>query len=86
MATRLLTLLVWVLLASSAMFWGLRALAGPVPLPQGVRTSVQTVATTGTLERVLGAAPVAAAQDEEEPAAPEQSRFVLLGVVAPQGR
>ena len=85
MTTRLLTFLIWGLVAASAAFWTLRALARPAPVPEGVRTPLMRVAQTGPLAPVLGEEPVADAAEDEEAQPEAASRFQLLGVVAPPG-
>lgn len=83
MQTRLLTFGVWALVAASALFWGLRLFVTPTALPTQARLPAQRVALASDLQRVLGASPVAKA--DEPAAAPGADRFHLLGVVWPRG-
>jgi len=76
MFARLSAFLVWALLAACLVFWSLQLLSEPL------HASAQPVAAAPLpqvgLERLFGAEPQVAA------AAPEQQRFVLLGVVSPR--
>lgn len=83
MQARLSAFLVWALVAAGVMFWALRLIARPAPLPSNVLAVDSRVAAGGDFVRMFGAAPVA------ESAAPapiaQNSRFKLLGVLAPAG-
>lgn len=83
MLSRLLTLLVWALVAGSAVFWGARLLAQPAAVPAHATVAVLRVAPSGDLSRLFGAAPPPAAPVVvAAPPPPESSRFQLIGVVA----
>jgi general secretion pathway protein C len=83
MSVRIAALLVWALAAASAVFWGLRAFSATKPVPPGAAAAPSaTIATGGPLNKVLGMTLVARAAEAEP--ADEDSRFRLLGVVAPR--
>ena len=80
MSSRLLSLLVWAAVAASAFYWGLRLLVKPIPVPGQALIASVAAPLGGDLSRLLGtppAQPLAAA-------APADSRFKLIGVVAPR--
>lgn len=84
MVPRLLALLVWALVAASAVFWGLRLFARAAPSP-AVATSELTAAAQGDLSRLLGAAVLPDDPEAIEAPAPAVSaRFRLTGVMAPR--
>lgn len=85
MFRRWVTLVLWALVAASAVAWGLRLFtqARAVP-PQAVVASAGPAAV-GDLSRLLGAdppPPAAAPAAEAAPPPPESSRFQLIGVAA----
>lgn len=85
MQARLSAFLVWALVAAGVVFWGLRLLAQPAPLPRHVQAIDTRVVASGDFARLFGTAQVA------QSAAPvvavaESSRFKLLGVLAPVAR
>jgi general secretion pathway protein C len=83
MSVRIAALLVWALAAASAVFWGLRAFSATKPIPPGAAAAPSaTIATGGPLNKVLGMTLVARAAEAEP--VDEDSRFRLLGVVAPR--
>jgi general secretion pathway protein C len=83
MPVRIAALLVWALAAASAVFWGARAFSAAKPIPPGAAVAPNvTVATGGPLNKVLGMTLVA--RTEEADPVDEDSRFRLLGVVAPR--
>jgi general secretion pathway protein C len=83
MSVRIAALLVWALAAASAVFWGARAFSAAKPIPPGAAVAPNaTVATSGPLNKVLGMTLVARAAEAEP--VDEDSRFRLLGVVAPR--
>ncbi len=82
MSSRLFALLVWALVAASAVFWGLRVLVQPSPAPDRVSPVAETLVARGELSRLLGAAPVVAVA--QAPVVAESSRFKLSGVMAPK--
>jgi len=76
----MMAFLVWALLACSAVFWSLQLFAKPLPTPADALAVREVSGPRADLSRLLGAAPVAAAQ-----AAPvADARFSLLGLVAPR--
>ena len=80
MSTRLLSLLIWALVAASAVYWGLRLFARPTPVPGSAVVAAAQTPAGGDLARLLGHPP-------DKPAAElvaADSRFRLLGVVAPR--
>ena len=82
MLARITAFIVWGLVAATAVFWGLRLLVRPQPAPAYALAVGDAAVMRGDLARLLGAAPVAAAN---APAAPElASRFKLIGVMAPR--
>ena len=78
----MLSLLIWALVAGCALFWGLRLFTRPQPVPGGAVVATAPVAATGELDRMLGAPPVQAVA--EAAAVQADSRFKLLGLVAPR--
>lgn len=82
MTSRLLSLFIWLLVAASAAYWGLRVLVKPQPVPGQAVVAAGPAAAVGDLSRLLGQAPV---QALAQPAlVATESRFRLLGVVAPR--
>ena len=76
----MLSLLIWALVAACAVFWGLRLLTRPSPVPGSAVVASAPAAATGDLDRLLGAPPLQA-----EAAVPQaDSRFKLLGLIAPR--
>lgn len=71
---------VWLLLGGSTVFWGLKLLARPVPLPGDAAPASESRTALTDLSRLLGSTPVAAAT---EPELPTETRLRLLGVAAP---
>lgn len=82
MTSRMLSLLIWALVAACAVFWGLRLFTRPQPVPSGAVVATAPVAATGELDRMLGAPPVQAVA--EAAVVQADSRFKLLGLVAPR--
>ncbi|WP_397535577.1 hypothetical protein [Roseateles sp.] len=82
MPVRLLSFLVWALLAGSAGFWAMQMLAHPLPVPSHARSAGDGAAPRGDLARLLGSTPAHAAP-ELAPVA-QDSRLRLLGVVSPR--
>lgn len=71
--------LVWGLLAFSAAYWLVHLLAKPLATPSQAQPAAEQRSGQADLTRLFGAATVAAAAA----APPVESRFKLLGVVAP---
>jgi general secretion pathway protein C len=84
MLLRSLMLLVWALVAASSVFWGMRLMAKPLPVPPGAAVATTGLAADGDLTALLGVKPPpeAPAADDAPPPPPESSRFQLIGVVA----
>lgn len=80
---RWVTLVVWAVVAASALYWGLLLLVRVPSAPSAVTVADGPTAARGDLTRLLGAeqAP-AAAPSVPEPAA--DARFSLVGVVSPR--
>lgn len=82
MGARLTSLLIWAVVAATAVAWGLRLSARPLAVPGHASTAGPAPAAGADLSRLLGSAP-------PEPVAveatlPADARFKLLGVVAPR--
>lgn len=74
----------WAAVVASLVFWGF-TVAGPrTPLPDGARLPPPEALASGTWSQVLGEAP-APEEEDDEPALADDSRFQLMGVVAPRG-
>jgi general secretion pathway protein C len=83
MLARWFTLIVWAVVAATALFWGLKLLVRPAPAPPRVQVVDTGAAQRGDLTRVLGAdAPRPQAAVAPEPA--PDARFNLLGVLSPR--
>lgn len=83
MLLRMSALLVWALAAAGAVFWGVRGFAAGKPVPPGTPMAMPApVVTNGPLVKLFGLPPRAVEAAPE--VAPEESRFKLLGVVAPK--
>ena len=81
MLARLCALVVWALVAATAVFWGLRLLVRAPSAPPAA-VLVGDASTRVDLTRLLGAAPVAVAAPGVLTEA--GSRFRLLGIMAPK--
>lgn len=73
---------VWALVAACAAYWGLRLFAPGRPTPADAVVAPAATAPRGDLSRLFGAD--AQPQAAEDAPAPANSRFQLLGVVAPR--
>lgn len=82
MTSRLMTLLIWAAVAASAVYWGLRLFVRPTALPAQAVVALAPAPAGGDLGRLLGTPPPAPVA--ETPVLPADSRFRLLGVVAPR--
>jgi general secretion pathway protein C len=80
MIARLSALVIWALVAATAVFWGLRLWTRPAAAPANAVAVGDVVALRGDLSRLFGAPPVAVAAVAPEAA----SRFRLIGVIAPK--
>lgn len=81
MYARLTAFAVWALLAGSLVFWSLQLAVSPLPAPSRALAAADGAPARVDLSRLLGNSPAGAAANAE-PA--EESRFRLLGVVAPK--
>ncbi|MFM7531096.1 MAG: type II secretion system protein N [Rubrivivax sp.] len=86
MTARWVAFLTWAAVAAGAVYWALKLAASPSALPAHAQVAAAGARLSGDLSRVLGAgAPVAPAPVEPVAATPApDSRFSLLGVVAPR--
>jgi len=82
MLARLSAFVIWALVAATAVFWGLRLLVRAPGAPAYAVPVGDASAVRGDLTRLLGAAPVA--RTGPMPAADANSRFRLLGIMAPK--
>ncbi|MBT9493017.1 MAG: hypothetical protein IV107_11895 [Paucibacter sp.] len=80
MLARMIAFLVWGLLACSGGYWLIQLLARPLQVPSQAQPALEQRAGQADLTRLFGAAAVVV--PEAAPAA--ESRFKLLGVVAPK--
>jgi general secretion pathway protein C len=80
MLARMIAFLVWGLLACSGGYWLIQLLARPIQVPSQAQPALEQRSGQTDLTRLFGAA--AAVVAEAAPAA--ESRFKLLGVVAPK--
>lgn len=82
MLARLSAFVIWALVAATAVFWGLRLLVRAPAAPAYAVPVGDASAVRGDLSKLLGSAPIAAAATQ--PAADANSRFRLLGIMAPK--
>lgn len=82
MTTRLLTFVIWSLVAASAVFWANRFAVEPLPVPAHATAVGPTAAPAGALVRLFGETPVAVVA--ALPPVVADARFKLIGVVAPR--
>jgi len=84
MLVRLLTILIWFMLAASAVAWGLHMQpASPASNDAAVSMAPSTAVNVQSLSALLGAALAPGANDTNTPDANNSSRFKLVGVIAP---
>jgi len=81
MTARLLAFVIWAAVAATAVFWGLRLIVRSPSAPPHALAAANATQPRGDLTRLLGAAPGPGAA----PAVEANSRFRLVGVVAPRG-
>lgn len=81
MTSRLLSFVIWLAVAASAAFWGLRLTARPDGLPAHANVAMPSLPQGGDLTRLFGAPPPVVVA--EAAPLPADSRFKLLGVIAP---
>jgi general secretion pathway protein C len=85
MAMRLLSFVIWAVVAASAVFWLTRLLSRSDPAPpHTVTASAGASVASADLSRLLGSTRTAAAEVAPEPAV--DARFKLIGVVAPKSK
>jgi general secretion pathway protein C len=84
MLARWLALVVWALVAGTAVFWGLRLLTPAVPVPAQVTMAVPGIPAGGDLTRLFGVdpPPPVVLAPAAPPPPPESARFQLVGVAA----
>jgi general secretion pathway protein C len=82
MTTRLLTFVIWSLVAASAVFWANRFASKSLPVPSHAVAVGPTPAPAGALVRLFGETPVVVVA--APPPVLADARFKLLGVVAPR--
>jgi general secretion pathway protein C len=80
MRVRLLTFVVWALLAGSSAYWLLKLLPGSTPVPPQALLAGDGAGANADLSRLLGPPRGAA----EAPLVAADSRFKLIGLVAPK--
>lgn len=83
MLARLCAFLVWALVASSVVFWGLRLFVKGPQAPPNALPVAESLALRGDLTRLFGQPPPPP-QVVAEPAPALASRFRLFGVMAPK--
>ena len=83
MLARLSAFVIWALVAATAVFWGLRLFVRAPAAPAYAVPVGDTTLARGDLSRLLGSAPASAAA--AAPIADANSRFKLLGIMAPRG-
>ena len=82
MISRVISFVIWALVAATAVFWLLRLTAKGPTVPRAAMVKSQELPLRADLSRVLGSAPVVAAPVMASPEL--ASRFVLSGVMAPK--
>jgi general secretion pathway protein C len=83
MWARLVSLVVWAGVAGSAVYWGLKVFVHAPPVPSAAQQVAVQALVSSDWSRLFGAdAPPPAADAEPQP--PPDTRFQLLGVVAPR--
>lgn len=82
---RLLSFVIWAVVAGSAVFWLTRLLSRSDPAPSHtVTANAGTSVASADLSRLLGSTRTASAEAAPEPAV--DARFKLIGVVAPKSK
>jgi general secretion pathway protein C len=84
MTARLMTLLIWAAVAASGVYWGLRLFSHATPVPGGAAVATAAAPAAGSLVRLLGEPPAEPVAGDNAPPLAD-SRFKLVGVVAPRG-
>ncbi len=78
-----MSLLIWAAVLATAVAWGLRLFTRATPVPAGAQVASAAVPAGASLARLLGMPP--AAPQAEVAQVVTDSRFRLVGVVAPRG-
>lgn len=86
MTARWVAFLTWAAVAAGLVYWLLKLLVSPSPLPAHAQVVATAARPAADLQRVLGAGAPAPAQTTDPAAspAPADPRFTLVGVVAPR--
>jgi general secretion pathway protein C len=85
MTMRLLSFVIWAVVAASAVFWLTRLLSRSDPAPSHtVTASAGASVASADLSRLLGSTRTASAEASAEPEPEADARFKLIGVVAPK--
>jgi general secretion pathway protein C len=84
MSSRWFAFVLWALVAASAVAWAQRLVSRPEPVPTFAVPVAESAAARGDALRLLGREPAKTASVSEPSAAAVQSRFKLVGVVAPR--
>lgn len=84
MSARWPTLLLWALVAASAVAWGLKLFVSAPAAPPQVAVVGVAQAPRGDVTRVLGVDAVPAIESDGGPVAAADARFQLVGVLAPR--
>ncbi len=82
MTSRLLSLVIWAAVSASAVYWGLHLWVKPQPVPGQAAVAQAAPPQAADLSRLLGTPPPQPVAQVQMVAA--ESRFKLLGVVAPR--
>lgn len=83
MSLRMSVLLVWALVAASAVFWSLKLFATGAPVPANASVAATAPTLNADLTRLLGADAAPEVQARAEPVTDD--RFKLVGVLNPRG-
>ena len=86
MTARWVAFLTWAAVAAGSVYWLLKLVASPSPVPAHAQVVATAARAAADLQRVLGAGASAAAPTTEPAASPVPTdpRFNLVGVVAPR--
>jgi general secretion pathway protein C len=85
MLSRFAAFVIWASVAASLVFWAARLLATPTPVPAHATLVSTATASKGDLARLFGrTAEAPAPVNDSEPAASTDTRYELVGVVAPR--
>jgi general secretion pathway protein C len=84
MVSRLAAFVIWAAVAASLVFWAARLWASPTPVPPHATLVSTASASRGDLARLFGSTAVATVAAPGAPVVETDSRFQLVGVVAPR--